>query len=431
VRVLLLGAYGFIGSAIANELIARGHEVTGLGRDVVYGRRILPKLNWVQADLGRMAAAEAWEPTLPGVDAVINASGLLQSGEGGTVEAVQLDAIRALAQACEVAGISRLVQISAAGADPRASMDFMKTKAEADALIDASPVASLIIRPGLVIGRNSFGGTEMIRMAAALPIRLHLPFEASIQCVALSDVVEAVANAIEPNGPTGKHDLVERQPRSLEAIIATHRQWLGLPEPKQSLSIPAWTLSLANWISDLIGHLGWRSPLRRNAVLALKAGVAGDSDETARLLGRVPLSLESALARQPAGKQDRLHARLAMVLPVIIASLFVMWAGSGAATLLQLGRATSIVESSGIDHASARAIAIGGAWLDILLAAGLLWRRTVRASLLSMILLTVFIYLIGGTILLPELWLDPLAPLAKALPATLLALVAYWLVEKR
>jgi hypothetical protein len=34
-------------------------------------------------------------------------------------------------------------------------------------------------------------------------------------------------------------------------------------------------------------------------------------------------------------------------------------------------------------------------------------------------------------VLLPDLWLDPLAPFAKALPATMLALVAYWLLERR
>ena len=31
-RVLVLGGSGFIGSAICPELLARGHEVTGLGR---------------------------------------------------------------------------------------------------------------------------------------------------------------------------------------------------------------------------------------------------------------------------------------------------------------------------------------------------------------------------------------------------------------
>jgi hypothetical protein len=108
-----------------------------------------------------------------------------------------------------------------------------------------------------------------------------------------------------------------------------------------------------------------------------------------------------------------------------------MWAASGAATLLQLDRATAILEHSGIADATARAIAIGGGWIDVVLAAGLLWRRTVRAALLTMILLTIFVYLIGGTVLVPSLWGDPLAPFAKALPATLLALVTYWTLERR
>lgn len=66
-----------------------------------------------------------------------------------------------------------------------------------------------------------------------------------------------------------------------------------------------------------------------------------------------------------------------------------------------------------------------------MLAAGLIWRRTVKVTLLTMIGVTLTAYLAAGTILVPYLWLDPLAPLAKALPATLLALVSYWLVEKR
>jgi uncharacterized protein YbjT (DUF2867 family) len=431
VRVLLLGAYGFIGSAIAHELTARGHEVIGLGRDVDYGRRILPQVRWVRTDLRDMTAAESWRPLLIDVDAVVNASGLLQSGEGGTVEAIQLQAVRALIQACEDERVSRFVQISAAGARPDANSDFMATKGRADALIAGSSVKSLILRPGLVIGRNSYGGTELIRMAAALPLRLRMPFEAPIQCVALSDVMEAVAIGLAPNAPVGQFDLVERQAHPLDAIVSIHRQWLGLPKPKRSLPVPSWSLALASRISDFLGHLGWRSPLRRNAVLALEGGVQGDSDQAATILRREPTTLEEALARQPSGKQDRLQARLAMVQPLILASLFIMWSMSGVATLLQLDRAEAILKASGMDGQSAEVFAAGGAWLDIVLAGGLLWRRTVRGTLLTMMVLTIFAYLIGGTVLLPDLWFDPLAPLAKALPATMLALVAFWLVEKR
>ena len=116
--------------------------------------------------------------------------------------------------------------------------------------------------------------------------------------------------------------------------------------------------------------------------------------------------------------------------PLLLASLAIMWAASGAATLLQIDRAAAILEHSGIADVTARAIAIGGGWIDVLLTIGLLWRRTVRITLLAMIFLTL-VYVIGGSLLVPTLWADPLAPLAKALPATLLALVAYWTLEKR
>ena len=431
-RILLLGAYGFIGSAIARELVSRGHHVTGLGRDTSYGRRILPQLEWITADLSRMTRGEQWRPLLNGNDLVVNASGMLQSGEGGSVEAVQLHSIGALVEACEAGGVRRLVQISAAGADPEARSDFMATKAQADALVEASAIPSLIVRPGLVVGRNSYGGTDLIRFAAAVPLILRFPFHRPIQCIALADVVDAVAGALDPDkGQTGCFDLVERQGHSLDAIVGAYRQWLGLPEPRWSLRIPKWLIRLASRTADLLGHLGWRLPLRRNALMALEAGVEGDADQSAELLGREPLTLGAALELQPAGKQDRLYARLGLVQPLMLAALIVMWAGSGAATLLQLDKATAIMSESGIGEASARAIAIGGGWIDVLLAAGLLWRPTVRPALAAMIVLTIFVYLIGGTMLVPQLWIDPLAPFAKALPATLLALLAYWTLERR
>ena len=48
-RVLLIGAYGFIGSAIARRLVAKGHEVRAFGRDIDFGARSAPELEWVRA----------------------------------------------------------------------------------------------------------------------------------------------------------------------------------------------------------------------------------------------------------------------------------------------------------------------------------------------------------------------------------------------
>jgi uncharacterized protein YbjT (DUF2867 family) len=432
VRVLLIGTYGFIGSEIAGAAFGRGMTVVGLGRDIQLGARLLPDVTWVHGDLCDMAQPEMWLPLLNNIDAIVNASGLLQDGDGGSVTAVQRDAIKALIVAAERAGIGRFIQISAAGASSNRSSEFMASKAAADAFLAQSTLNHVILRPGLVIGRNSYGGTRLIRMAAAIPFRLELDFGSSIQCVAMNDLVDAVLTGIAlPKETSVTVDLVEGEARSLPEIIAMHRRWLGLKETRVRLSVPSWTMTGASWLANAFGRLGWRSPLRRNALLALRQGVIGDTDATERYLSRRPASIEEILAANPAGIQDRVFARIDLLLPLMLASLVIMWAASGLATLVRLDDAIDIVVQGGVGRSPARLIAIIGAIVDLGLAAALLWRRTVRASLLLMIFLTIFIYLAGGTILLPHLWTDPLAPFAKAIPAAMLALVAWAALEKR
>src|SRR5688572_31798790 len=106
-RVLVLGAYGLIGSAIAARLAEDGHEVVGLGRSVAFGKRVLPHIAWTGADLSTLVTAESWTPHLGGIDAVVNASGVLQDGARDRVRRTQSDAIRALVSACETQGVRR------------------------------------------------------------------------------------------------------------------------------------------------------------------------------------------------------------------------------------------------------------------------------------------------------------------------------------
>ena len=68
-KVLLIGATGFVGSAILNELISRGHEVTALVRnaDKLAGKK------GIKAVVGDVADEEAVTHLAEGKDAVISA----------------------------------------------------------------------------------------------------------------------------------------------------------------------------------------------------------------------------------------------------------------------------------------------------------------------------------------------------------------------
>ena len=430
-RVLLIGAYGFIGSEIARALIAAGHDVRGFGRDVAHGRRILPMVDWVRGDLADFVDPGHWAAALSGADAVINASGLLQDEPGHGVVRVQQQAIGQLAVAAGSAGMARFVQISAANADADAPSVFLTSKAAADAMVREFGPAHVILRPGLVIGRNAYGGTELIRIAAAMPGITLLPGGTGpIQCIGMDDLVAAVLRAIDPAGPEGSFDLVEARSRTLGEIVALHRDWLGLPATSSTLLLPAWSMRMTGAVANGLGWLGWRSPLRTNALLSLHHGVSGDAGQAEALLGRPALPLEAVLAVRPAGRQDRLAARLGLLLPLMLLSLFLMWFGSALFTAFDFEAATALLIEGGLPPAAARLLGGGGALVDGALALMLLHRRTVRPALAGTVLVTLA-YLAGASLIRPDFWSDPLAPLLKTLPAAMLSLACLALTERR
>ena len=431
-RILILGAYGFIGSEISRSVVKAGHDVTGLGRDIGYGRRILPDIDWIKADLKNFSSAADWAEIVSGFEVVINASGILQSGPSDDVGQTQNTAIRSCADACVSAKVHQLIQISAVGSTENAQSDFMQSKASADQYVLATDMNSVVLRPGLVIGRNSYGGSEFLRGTASLPwVTPKLFPDTTIQCVAMSDLVDAVSISIaDPENFRGSYDLVEEQGQNLASIIDAHRNWLGAPKSKIQIAVPIFIVALLSRCADMLSWLGWRSPLRSNAISALRGGVNGDAASTKTLLGRAPLSLDEALLQYPAGKQDRLHAGLTFISPILLLSLFLMWTGSGIIGFLEASKAATLLTNAGMTETAARTAVYSGSVIDIVLGLALLIRPFARFSILGMIAMTGS-YLIGASIITPHLWLDPLAPLLKTLPAVGLCLACLGLTDKR
>lgn len=429
-RVLVLGAYGLIGAGIARALAARGHHVTGLGRDRETAHRVLPGLDWVIRDLRDLQNAHSWRPVLDGVEVVVNAAGALQDGGKDDLAAVHQHAIAALARAAAGAGVA-LVQISAVGADPGAATRFMATKGLADQAVTDSGARHWILRPGLVIAQTAYGGTQLIRMLAAMPLvqpiaRAQVP----VQCVSLDAIADAVAMAVEGDLSAGLCcDLVEQAPQSLARVVAAHREWLGLG-PGRQVPVPEWVLRPVAWGADLLGRLGWRSPLRSTAVRVLADGVVGDPGPWRAAAGCDVAPLAEVLGRLPAAAEHRLAARMALLAPVVIATLAVFWLASGAIGVISLDKAARTLTEAGWGHGLARASVLFWAVVDVALAAAVMVRRSAPLACLGMIAVSLF-YLIAASVVTPALWLDPLGPLVKVLPGIVLAAVARALLETR
>jgi uncharacterized protein YbjT (DUF2867 family)/uncharacterized membrane protein len=430
-RALVLGAYGLIGSAVAARLVEAGWDVVGLGRSVEAPRRSRPEIEWRQADIATLLRPANWSPFLDGIDAVVNCAGALQDGARDDVAAVQRDAMRALYAAAESAGVSRFLQISAAGARPDSVTPFMRTKAEADASLAASGLDWTILRPGLVIGTAAYGGTALLRGLANFPlIAPVVSGDAPIQTVAVEDIADAVRAALAGEvASRGAYDLLEDEAHSLEAVVAAWRAALGRP-PATSFRAPRWLARVLFGVGDLAGRLGWRPPMRTAALLEIDAGVRGDPRPWRAAGGRPPQSLGVTLRRLPSTVQERWFGRLFLLKPVIAATLALFWIGSGVIGLVRLEQAADILLSRGMAVRLAYAAALIGGLVDMALGAAILVRRTHVAAAWGMLVVTA-LYLAGATLFAPDLWLDPLGPLLKVVPAALLALVALAIEEER
>lgn len=427
---IVLGGGGFIGSACVRALAEAGFRVTAVGRSRSKRLAGFPKVQWRTMDLAN-ASANDWSELLADADVVVNAAGALQDGAQDRLTAIHEMAISNLVDAANGKSM-RVVQISAASVSDSAPTAFMRTKARGDAILMASPLDWVVLRPSLVIGPDAYGGTALLRAVAGLPlVEPRVLADVPVQTVALVDLAAAVTAAAKGEIKSRTlADLTEPEPRSFGETVRTMRAWLGLPAWRRSVPIPGGLVRALSFGADILGWFGWRSPLRSTAIRTLEVGVTANPAAWLAADGKPCRPLENTLAMMPATAQERWFARLYLLLPVLVGGLSAFWLLTGALALWQREVGVALLTTRGSSEGFANLVVIGGSVLDIALGAMILFRRWARHACLGMAALSL-LYQIGGTVAATDLWADPLGPLLKILPAILLPLVTAVLLEER
>lgn len=425
-HVMLLGAGGFIGRHILVELLADGHQVTAVVRKLGNLAASFRDVHFLPLDLAKATDQEAWRLRLAGIDCIINAAGNLRGSEMETVHALMPQALYAAARQAEV---KHILLISAISARPDANTDYAETKLAGEDVLRASGLPWTILRPSLVYGDGSYGGTSLVRGLAGLPYFVPLPGRGNFAFTPIhaKDLARSVAlicgddrffgRALEPVGP----DTLD-----LRDLLARYRAWLGWGSAR-FLSVPIPVMYLLARLGDLAGA----GPISTNSLKQMIAGNSGASAKFAGAIGFVPRSLDDALLARPAQVQDRWHARLFFLAPAIRTVLVLLWLASA-----WLG----IFHGSAATHALANALKLppgwedpmrlGGSIIDIGVAVLVFLDRDARWSTAVQFAVVACYTLVIG-IGLPQLWFDPLGPLIKNAPILLLIAVHGVIGDKR
>jgi uncharacterized protein YbjT (DUF2867 family) len=241
-KILVLGASGFIGRAICGRLRAAGHEVL--------------EARSAEFDLSRLLDPADWLPRLQGVDAVVNAAGVLRDSRRRPMQAIHTQAPIALFEACAQAGLRRVVQVSALGIHASETL-YARSKRTADArllnLREQGLLDATVLRPSIVFGRGGVSSRLFLRLAH-LPL-LVLPAAALrtlVQPVAVQDLAEGVLRLIEREEPCpALLSAVGPQALTLARFIAALRVQLG-HGPARALALPD---APSRWSARLGDHL--------------------------------------------------------------------------------------------------------------------------------------------------------------------------------
>ena len=421
-RILLTGASGFIGRAIAHALRARGHAVVRVLRRPPAGAADV-----VQADFADRPACDWWVPRLAGIDAVVNAVGILREQRGQAFRALHTEAPAELFRACAQAGVGTVVQVSALGAQAGARSAYHLSKKAADDELRSLQLRGAVVQPSLVYGSGGPSAALFNKLAVA-PV---LPFPAggrmAVQPVHLDDVVAGIVRLLEAPPPSVQTlHFAGPRPLELRAYLAQLREALGEPGRQWIVPVPA---PLFRAGAAMAGHLPG-SMLDADTADMLLAGNATRDNALPQLLGRTPRAPRDFVA--PAAREgERRQAVLDLWQPVLRSALAFLWIWTAIVSfgLYPVQASEAMLARVGLHGGLATVALYGAALLDLALgvltlAAPARWRRPMWV--VQLVLVAGYTLLI--TLFLPEFWLHPYGPVAKNLP--LLALIGLlWALE--
>lgn len=429
-RVLVIGANGFIGSSIVAALTRSGIKVRGLARDPAKLATRFPGIETVKADLTQRSAQDPgyWIAPLHDVDAVVNAAGILQSRRTRDAWAVHYHAPKALFECCERNSVKRIVQISAIGIEKSETV-FARSKLAADGDLMARDLDWTVLRPVIVVGNGSYGGTSLLRAIAAFPWVTPVIGEGDnvLDFIHKDDLAISVARILTSDA--ARRTVLEpasgRRFTFVEAVRA-YRGWLGL-EARPILRVPKWC---ARGLARL-GDLTRLDPVTTTALRQFEGRLTGNAaafEAATRIKAR---GLRELLSERPAETQDLWHARLYLLRPVIRLALAVLWTVNGLADLIaEPDHYRRMLEPLAVGSSLASLLQMLAGVTSLAIASSLVfaWRlKDIAIVQLALVLGST----VALTIAQPGLWADPFGGVAKNIAVIALILTHRILEEER
>jgi NADH dehydrogenase len=198
--VTVFGGSGFVGGQTVRRLAKAGWRVRVAVRqpNLAYAMRLHGDVGQIDIVQANVRVADSVARALEGATAAVNLVGVLHERGNQGFEAVHVAGARNVAEAARAAGVLRLVQMSALGADAASASKYARTKALGEQAVRQAFPGAVVIRPSVVFGQDDQFFNKFAQMALMSPALPLIGGGATrFQPVYVDDVAKAIARACD------------------------------------------------------------------------------------------------------------------------------------------------------------------------------------------------------------------------------------------
>ena len=289
-KILVVGASGYIGGRLVPLLRARGHDLTLMSRDARPLAARFPEVLVVAADL---LDPETLAHALEGIEIAYYLAHSMEAGERGFAERDR-QAAQDFAATAALAGVSRIIYLGGLGDDAAGLSHHLASRHETGAELAAHGVPVTEFRAAVIIGSGSASFEILRHLTERLPIMITPRWvDTHCQPIGIADVLDYLVGSLDHPEVTGVVEIGGPDVLSYGDMMRGYARLRGLR--RLMIPVPVLTPRLSSYWVNLVSPVP--ASIARPLIEGLRNEVVVSDSAAAAIFGLHPLAYAEALQR--------------------------------------------------------------------------------------------------------------------------------------
>lgn len=299
--VTIYGGSGFVGRYIARRMALQGWRVRVAVRRPNEALFVKPYgvVGQVEPVFCNIRDDDSVLQAMQGADAVVNCVGTFDAGGKNNFEAVQVEGAERIARLAAQNGVSKMVHISALGADSTSDSAYLASKARGEHQVLQYMPDAMILRPSAIFGSEDQFFNRFATMSMFTPVLPIVGGATLFQPVHVDDVAAAAEKGLLGQAAGGVYELGGPDVADFRTLMQGMLQTIR--RRKIVLNLPFWVAgivaSVLGFAQSLTLGLFHNTILTRDQVKSLKIdNVVSDDAKGFADLGIEPAAMKTLLS---------------------------------------------------------------------------------------------------------------------------------------